>query len=227
MAEYKINVQARTAQGKNQVDKLRNKGLVPGIIYHKDSESENVQVDALELRKVYLNAGSSALVELNLDGEDRIVLIKDVQYHPVKDQILHVDFQEVRANEKIKVTIPIVLNGRDDIHVQPSVLFQLLEEIDVECFPRDIPQTAEVDVSEMDIGDVKTVSDLDIYSNEALDILLPGEEPVAALNEPSHEEEELEEEEEEEELSAADVPEIGEEEEEGAEEAEEEEEEEK
>lgn len=210
MAQYKLNVQRRDAHGKNQVDKLRDQGIVPGVIYHKEGENENVQVNALEFRKTYLSAGTSALVDLNVEGENQTVLIKDVQIQPVKDQMLHVDFQEVRANEKLKVTIPVVLVGRDNIRVQPSILLQLLEEVEVECFPRDIPQTADVNVTEMQIGDVVTVADLDISKNDAIQILLPAEEPVASLSEPSKEAEP--EEEETEEASAADVPEVGKEE---------------
>lgn len=210
MAQYKLTVQRRDAHGKNQVDKLRDQGIVPGVIYHKEGENENVQINALEFRKTYLAAGSSALVDLNLDGQTQTVLIKDVQIHPVKDQMLHVDFQEVRANEKLKVTIPVVLLGRDNIRVQPSILLQLLEEVEVECFPRDIPQTADVNVEDMQIGDVVTVADLDISSNEAIQILLPAEEPVASLSEPNKEVEA--EETEEGEASAADVPEVGKEE---------------
>ncbi len=208
MAQYKLNVQRRDAHGKNQVDKLRDQGIVPGVIYHKEGENENVQVNGLEFRKTYLSAGTSALVDLNVEGENQTVLIKDVQIQPVKDQMLHVDFQEVRANEKLKVTIPVVLVGRDNIRVQPSILLQLLEEVEVECFPRDIPQTADVNVTEMQIGDVVTVADLDISKNDAIQILLPAEEPVASLSEPNKEEVEPAAEEMEE-ASAADVPEVG------------------
>lgn len=209
MSKYVLKTQRREAVGKNRVDKLRNEGFIPGVVYHKGAESESVKVTEAEFNKVFAKAGTSTLVDLDLDGDKVTVLIKEVQKHPIRDQFLNIDFQEVQADVKIKVTVPIILNGRDDIRVQPSTLLQLLEEIEVECLPADIPQTAEVDVRDMQIGDVLTVGDLDIAGNDKLSLEFELDEPVASLNEPREEEAP---EETEAEVNAADVPEIGKEE---------------
>lgn len=206
MSRYKLKTQRRDAVGKNRVDKLRNEGIIPGVVYHKGAESENVQVDEREFNRVFAKAGTSTLIDLDFGGETATVLIKEAQKHPIKDNFLNIDFQEVQADVKIRVTVPVILNGRDDIRVQPSILLQLLEEIEVECYPADIPQTAEVDVTNMQIGDVLTVADLDIAGNEKLELGFGLEEPVASLNEPR---EEVEPSGDDEEVSAADVPEIG------------------
>ncbi len=207
MAEIKLNAEKREAQGKNQVDKLRNAGKIPAVVYQKDQEPISIQVNELEFNRVYGEAGTSILVDLEVAGDKtHTVLIKEAQKHPVRDQYLHVDFHEVNMNEKIKVVVPIILLNRGEIRVQPSVLNQQLEEVEVECLPSNIPSQTEMDVKEMQIGDTLTVADLDIAKDENIDILLDLETPVASLSEPQEQPAE-----EEETVDAADVPEIGQE----------------
>ena len=145
----------------------------------------------------------------------KTVLIKEVQRHPFRDEVLHIDFQGVRMDEAIRLLVPVVLVNRDEIRVQPSVLLQMLDEVEIECLPGDIPAQAEVDVQNMQIGDVITVADLDVAKNDKVTVLINEEEPVASLSEPQ---EEVISEETEEETSAADVPVVGEKEKEEAEE---------
>lgn len=215
MAEYTLNAQVLEVSGKNRVDKLRAEGLIPAVIYQKGAENDMVQVKDLEFAHVYNKAGTSSLVELNMGNEKKTVLIKEVQRHPFRDEVLHIDFQGVRMDEAIRLLVPVVLVNRDEIRVQPSVLLQMLDEVEIECLPGDIPAQAEVDVQNMQIGDVITVADLDVAKNDKVTVLLNEEEPVASLSEPQ---EEVISEETEEETSAADVPVVGEKEKEEAEE---------
>lgn len=187
MADYQLRAAAREEAGKNRVDKLRDAGEIPAVVYQKNEEPVSVKVSAREFLKVYTKAGTSALVDLDLDGAKKTVLIKEVQMHPYKDLVLHIDFQGVRMDEKIKVTVPVMLVGRDEIRVQPSVLMQMVDEVEVECLPADIPASAEVNVEEMQIGDVITVGDLDIAKNDKITILVDAEEPIASLSEPQDE----------------------------------------
>ncbi|WP_304261831.1 50S ribosomal protein L25 [Kallipyga massiliensis] len=217
MAKYSLNVQSRDAIGSNRVNKLRNQGIIPAVVYHRGEETESVQVNEREFNKVFSKAGTSTLVDLNTEEGPMTVLIKEVQNHPVRGNIIHIDFQAVNMNEAINVTVPVILRGRDEIRVQPSVLLQFIDEISVTCLPGDIPQTAEADVENMQIGDTLTVADLDIAGNDKLTLEFELDEPLCSLNQP--EEEVLPEEgEEEAEVSAADVPEIGDEDEEEGEE---------
>lgn len=210
MAKYSLNVQSRDAIGSNRVNKLRNQGIIPAVVYHRGEETESVQVNEREFNKVFSKAGTSTLVDLNTEEGPMTVLIKEVQNHPVRGNIIHIDFQAVNMNEAINVTVPVILRGRDEIRVQPSVLLQFIDEISVTCLPGDIPQTAEADVENMQIGDTLTVGDLDIAGNDKLTLEFELDEPLCSLNQP--EEEVLPEEgEEEAEVSAADVPEIGDE----------------
>ncbi|MBZ2175041.1 50S ribosomal protein L25 [Schnuerera sp. xch1] len=215
MAAIKVQVEKRTGLGKNKVDKLRQKDIIPGVVYSKGEENKNIQIDKGSFEKVYKTAGTSTLIDLDLEGKVEPVLIKEVQMHPFKNQYLHVDFQKLNMNETVKLTIPIVLTGREYIQAQPSILMQQLDEIEIECLPQDIPETIEVDVSGIDFNTPIHVSDLDIFNDENITVLREADELVANLVSPAEEEEE--EELEEEAIDAEEVPVVGEEEEESEE----------
>lgn len=188
MAKIVLQANKREATGKNQVKKLRNNELIPGVIYAKNQENVNVQFTARDFEKVLRQAGTSTIISLDIDGEGKEVLIKDFDSHPYKNQFLHVDFQAIDQNETIRVTVPVVLLNRDDMEVVEGVLVQNLDDVEVECLPKYIPQTADVDVKEMQIGDNKTIADLDIFSNENITILAEEDDVVCSLQEVSEEE---------------------------------------
>ncbi|EGC81767.1 50S ribosomal protein L25 [Anaerococcus prevotii] len=188
MAEIVLQAQKREATGKNKVNKLRNEELVPAVIYAKGEENINVQVTSREFEKVLKKAGTSTIITLDFGDEKKDVLIKAYQNHPFKNIFLHVDFQAINQNETIRVQVPVVLVGRDDIRVEPSVLVQNIDVVEVECLPRYIPQTADVEVSDLQIGDNRTVSDLDIAKVDDITILLEDDEVICSLQEPNEEE---------------------------------------
>ena len=203
MANIVLQADKREATGKNSVKKIRNNELIPGVIYAKNQENVNVQFTARDFEKVLRQAGTSTIISLDINGEAQEVLIKDFQTHPYKNEFLHVDFQAINQNETIRVTVPVVLVGRDDLKVDGGVLVQNLDDVEVECLPKYIPQTADIDVKEMQIGDNKTIADLDIFANENITILADEDEVVCSLQEVS---EEVIEDEEAEVADAADVP---------------------
>lgn len=205
MADIKLAVALREGVGKNTTDKLRREKIVPAVYYVSGEENINVQVSQREFEKAFMEAGSSAIVDLTLDGKTYPVIIKDVQKHPYKNQYVHVDFQGVRMDETIRVTVPIVLVGRDEVRLQPSVLTHALTEVEVECLPAYIPQTAEVTVTDMQYDDNFFVRDLDIFGDANITIHTPEDELVASLSEP-RESVEVETEG----VDAADVPTVGE-----------------
>ncbi|WP_151410604.1 50S ribosomal protein L25 [Anaerococcus sp. Marseille-P9784] len=206
MADLVLNANKREAIGKNKVNKLRAEDIVPGVVYAKNEDNINVQVISKDFDRILRQAGTSTIITLDIDGENKDVLIKEYQTHPYKNQFLHVDFQAINQNETIRVSVPIVLIGRDDIEIAQSVLVQNLDTVEVECLPKYIPQTADVNVADIQIGDNKTIADLDIFANENITILGEEDEVICSLQEVS--EEEISEETEE--TSAADVPTVGE-----------------
>lgn len=209
MSSYKITVQSREGIGSNRVNKLREEKLIPGVIYKRGEETRSLQVDEKVFQHVFRRAGTTSVIDLDLEGETYSVIVKDVQMHPVKHKVLHIDFQELDMTERIKVLIPVNLLNREEIKLQPSVLTQLLNEVEVECLPGNIPNTADADVSDMDFTTPLFVSDLDIAKDENIEILDRQDMVICTLSEPQEEEEEEIEEDEE---DAADVPVVGEEE---------------
>ncbi|WP_297281217.1 50S ribosomal protein L25 [uncultured Anaerococcus sp.] len=204
MADLLLNANKREATGKNKVNKLRQEELIPGVIYAKAEDNINVQFTTREFDKILRQAGTSTIITLDIDGDKKDVLIKDYQMHPYKNQYLHVDFQAINQNETIRVNVPINLIGRENIKIDNAVLVQNLDVIDVECLPKYIPQTADVDITEFEIGDNRTVADLDIFKDDNIIVLADEDELVCSLQEAT--EEIIPEDEETEESDAADVP---------------------
>ena len=208
MSTLKLNAELREGKGTAVSRKLRREELVPAQLYQREKENLNLQVVAKELDKIVSEAGTSTIITLVVNGEEKNVLIKDYQRHPFKNQYLHVDFLGVNMNEALRVSVPVVLLNRDEIRVQPSVLMQQLEEVEIETLPKDIPAEFTVDVQNMEYNDVFYVKDLDGINDEKITVLTDLEEVLCTLSEPQEEviEDDAE-------VSAADVEVIGKEEE--------------
>ncbi len=127
---------------------LRKSRQVPGIFYGAGEENISLQMDYQTFRKVYMKAGSNQVVELNVDGKKKTVLIHDVQFNPLTDMFDHVDFKHVNMNKEITALIPI-----ETIGISPAVkdlggvLMTLKHELEVKCLPKDLPALLQVDIS--------------------------------------------------------------------------------
>ena len=177
-----LKLSSRKEHGKNQVDKLRAEGIVPGVIYGKDREPLNVSGHENVILKLFQEVGTSVIIKVEIDGQKTSVLFKEVQMHPFKNDM----------NHPITVVVPVVLIGRDEIKVQPSNLIQVINEVEVSCLPKYLPSTADVEVTDMQIGDTITVADLDISKDENIEVALEADEVVATLSAPREESEEEE-----------------------------------
>lgn len=185
-----LNLEKRDEHGKNQVSKIRQQDMIPGVMYSADDQAESVKVPEKEFNRVFREAGTSNMITLKIGNDEKKAIIKEVQKHPYKSQILHIDFQLLNMNEKIKLTVPVILHDRDNIRLQPSILIQVLDEIEIECLPLDIPSNgAEVSVMDMNFDTPMYVKDLDIFSNDKITILRDPDEVVATLNHPAMENE--------------------------------------
>ncbi len=184
MMNLKLEVATRNEIGTGGSHKVRQSDMVPGVIYARGEDNLHIKVDEPKFRKAYREAGSATILGLDLDGKEIPVIIKEVQKDPIKDEFIHVDFQKVSMDETIRVLVPIVLEGRDDIKVQPSILAQQLDEIEIECLPMDLPEgDIELDVSEMQIGDSIMIEDLDIAKDEKITILRDLDDVICSLSE--------------------------------------------
>ncbi|MDD3965930.1 MAG: 50S ribosomal protein L25, partial [Candidatus Marinimicrobia bacterium] len=157
MTEQLLEVKVREGHGKEASKKLRRQGLVPAVFYQKE-KSRSLQVEELEFKKV-LKSGKQ-VVELKFDGKKHKALIKDIQFHPVSEHILHIDFQGISMSEVVQVTVPLNFLGTP-VGVKAGGLFDVnMHEIEVKCKASDIPAHLDVDVTGLEIGFTLHVSDL-------------------------------------------------------------------
>jgi large subunit ribosomal protein L25 len=161
MATANLSATPRTDSGKGVARKLRAQHSIPGVLYGHHREPQPVVVDARELdRLIERYATETTVVELALDGQSVRTLIREVQRHPFKRQVLHVDFQALVAGEKVTVDVPIVLHGTPAGVRVGGVLDQVLRELTVEVDPSEIPNHIDVDVSGLELAESLHVSDL-------------------------------------------------------------------
>jgi large subunit ribosomal protein L25 len=164
MATAQLTATKRAEAGKGVARKLRSAQMIPSIIYGHNREPQMLAVDGRELERMLERiAAETTVVELNIDGTTSRTLIREIQRHPFKRQILHVDFQELVLGEKVTVDIPLVLVGTPTgVRNSGGVLDQIMREISVEVDPINIPNHIDLDVSGLDLNDSLHVSDLKV-----------------------------------------------------------------
>lgn len=162
MASAQLSGSVRENRGKGVARSLRTSGRVPAIIYGHGREPQSLSIDTRELEKLLSHiSAENTVIDLSVDGKSARTLIREIQRHPFKKQILHVDFQELVAGEKVIVRVPIVLMGVPaGVRMDGGVLDQTLRELEVEVDPANIPNHIEVDVNELTIGSSVHVSDI-------------------------------------------------------------------
>lgn len=162
MASAQLSATPRDGTGKGSARSLRAKGQVPAIIYGHGREPQPLAIDTRELEKLLSKiSAESTVIELSMDGKSARTLIREIQRHPFKRQILHVDFQELVAGEKVTVRIPIVLTGvPEGVRVDAGILDQVMRELEIKVDPANIPNHVEVDVNPLRIGDSVHVRDI-------------------------------------------------------------------
>jgi large subunit ribosomal protein L25 len=193
----KLSVLPRDAGSSRAARRLRRAGQVPGVLYGGGDEPLAFAVDARALR--YALAARGAVVELELDGSTTPVVLKDAQRHPVRGEMLHVDFLRVRLDVAIAATVGLELVGTEDAPGvrEGGVLEHVTREVTIEALPTDIPERLEADVSALEINDTLTLAA--VTPPAGVKILDDVDETVVATLtpptvEPEVEEEELEEE---------------------------------
>ena len=164
MSDINITAQKREISTKGAVNQLRKEGKVPGILYSKGSEPINLTISELSLKPVVYTS-EVHLVNLQIDDNEGVrSILKDVQFDPLTDKIIHVDFQAITVGKAIQLQIPIALLGSAIGVKAGGKLLQSLHKFDIECLPKDIPEHLEVDISNLQVGESITVKELS-YDN--------------------------------------------------------------
>jgi len=194
--EVLINAEKRNVVGK-QVKALRRQGILPGVIYGRHIEAFPIQMDAHDAALILDKLTASSLITLDVDGEKFNVLMRDRQRDVIFGDLLHVDFLVVSLTEKLRATIELKLVGEAPVADNPEVVVtQVLNDIEIEAFPQDLPEVIEVDISTLEtVDDEITVADLDL--GEDIAILTDPDETIVSVGyvaqEEAAEEEEAEE----------------------------------
>ena len=162
MADLVLNTEEKTTIGSRSSRRLRRDGKVPGVLYGLGQDPEIFSVDYSELREALTtDAGLNALIQLSINGTNQLTILKTLQRHPVKDEVIHVDFVRVDPKQELAVEVPIVLEGvAKKVTDQNGMVDQTMFSLSVLSLPDAIPNELTADVSELEINDAIRVSDV-------------------------------------------------------------------
>lgn len=180
---YKLDLEERKNLGTSAARSIRRNGGVLVNYYYTGEENKNFSIDKKSLQKA-IQSGNRVF-ELEINNETIYAMIKDAQYHPVTEQIMHIDLLRVRRDEKMKISIPLVLEGNSVGVVQGGILTQTLSNIDIQCFPTDVPENIIVDIAKLDLNGSISVGDLALNEDITLETL--PDTTIVVCNEPKSE----------------------------------------
>jgi large subunit ribosomal protein L25 len=177
---HEITAERRTDQGKGASRRLRRAGKVPAVVYGAGQAAENIQFDHLKLSLVARNDWfASSVLDLLVDGNRQKVLLRDLQKHPVKPQLLHLDFLRIDETKPVRVYVTIrFLNKEKSPAAKTSgvVISHTITEVEVSCLPKDLPEYIDLDLGELALGDVLHLSDLKLPAGVEIPELKLGKE---------------------------------------------------
>ena len=154
----------RAKQGTGASRRLRNAGKVPGIVYGGEGEPQLIELDHNALwQAIKKEAFHSTVLDMELAGKTAKVLLRDLQIHPFKQQILHIDFQRVSAKQKIHMKIPLHYSGEEEsnaVKIDEALVNHILNELEVSCLPADLPEAINIDLSKLEKGATLTLKDI-------------------------------------------------------------------
>ena len=184
MASEQLSASARDIGGKGVAHKLRSEGRIPAVVYGHGREPQPLSINSRELDRLLDHiAAEATVIDLDIDGKPARTLIREIQRHPFKRQILHVDFQELVAGEKISVRLPIILVGvPDGVRLDGGILDQTMRELEVEVDPSNIPNHVDIDVTKLTIG--SSIHVRDITLPEGVEVLDDGDASVCVVSAP-------------------------------------------
>ena len=161
--EFTLNAEARDDAGRGASRRLRREGKVPAILYGGSSKPQVLTLDHNELiHNLHIEAFHSHVLTIKIGRKSEQAILKDVQHHPFKNEVLHVDLLRVKAGQKLHVTIPLHFVGTETAPgvKEGGVFSRSVVEVEVVCLPKDIPEYLEVDVSGLEIGDSRHLTDI-------------------------------------------------------------------
>jgi large subunit ribosomal protein L25 len=179
-----VNATPRGVQGRGASRRLRHGGRVPGILYGADRPAQNIEVDHNELAQhLKLESFHASILTLSLNGDKHQVLLRDVQMHPWRAQVLHVDFQQVARDRKIHMKVPLHFKNAEiapGVKTGGGAVNHVLSELDISCLPDDLPEFVEVDLSNLQLGHSIHLSEIKLPKGVESVQLRSGDDAVVA-----------------------------------------------
>lgn len=191
--QFVVGAESRNDQGKGASRRLRRAGKVPAIIYGGKGEPSNITLDQLKLLTVIEDERFySSIITLKVDGQDQQAIVKDVQMHPAKNAVMHVDLQRVLADVAIRIHLPIhFLNQATcpGVKTEGGQVSHLKSDIEISCLPKDLPEALEVDMAGMHLNDTIFLKDIKVPPGVTIPELATGRDiPVVSIHAPRAEE---------------------------------------
>ena len=185
---FSFSAEPREAQGKGASRRLRHTNKVPAILYGGHAEAESLALEHHKLLTVVADERFySSIVQLKIGERTQEAIVKDVQMHPAKNQIVHVDLQRVTENEPIRLHVPIHFAGEagsPGVKTQGGVVSHMLTDVEIICLPKDLPEYLELDLSQMNINDTKFLADIPLPSGVSIPHLAYRNAPVVSIHSP-------------------------------------------
>jgi large subunit ribosomal protein L25 len=189
---FTVGAEVREAQGKGASRRLRHEGKVPAILYgaHQDAQALTLNQQNL-LTMIADERFYSSIVQLKIGERSQEAIIKDVQMHPAKNLVVHVDLQRVVATEKIRIRLPIHFKGQSvapGVKNEGGVVSHMRADVEVSCLPKDLPEFLELDLSAMSLNDTKFLADIPLPPGVSIPELTQRNAPVVSIHAPRAEE---------------------------------------
>lgn len=185
MSEHTIKATSRNVEGKGASRRLRHAASIPAIVYGGKSAPQAIQLDHEKIWLAQQNEWFySSILSLDVDGKVESVLLRDIQRHPFKQIIMHLDFQRVDANQALRASVPLHFINQDSSPAGKAadvVVTHELNEVTVSCLPKDLPEFLEVDLGALSVGDVVHLSDIKLPKGVELPELKLGKEHDVAV----------------------------------------------
>ena len=180
-----LNAELRTEMGKGASRRLRHANKIPAIVYGAGKDPENLTLEQKDVQyELQHEAFYTQVLELNIGGKKQDVLLRDLQHHPYRQDILHMDFQRVDAKKEVHVNVPLHFMNVDvapGVKTEGGAINHVVTEVEIVCFPKDIPEYIEVDLSELHMGEIVHLSDLKMPKGVEVLALKQGEEHDSAI----------------------------------------------
>ena len=183
----KLNVDIRKEHGTSAARRARLQNKVPAVVYHSGIEAIPLSVDKTSLNKA-LRTGQM-IFEVSVEDKNQFVLVKEIQYHPVTDEIIHIDFQKVKEDEKISLEVAVRSSGEAQGVKLGGLLVQMLNSVTIKCKPAEIPEFLEIDVTDMEMNTNLFVKDITLPTD--VEMLTAEDIAVVSVQEPKQEKEEV------------------------------------